>query len=401
MCEVDDGEFHSVSVSGHRSAREQSAHENILKNTALTLFAVTLSLLLAEFALRIEGRYQDLVSQVLVPSPAIWEPPANHIEFRPHPDLKAPIEIRFDRDGVRNHSDPSTREKRNIIGFFGDSFVENRRIEDRFSFTSILDVAASPGARVVNYGVDGYGLDQSYLRYKKYENHDIHDVVYVFCENDLRNLYETSLTEMTPDGEDIAFNVPRINPLYQLIGRFRITYLVISGYYKARELVDFIKVGKWEWKSLRSEQLLPEDYRARSQDQYVDTITTDFLSARTSPATLRLSQKFIVLLQKWKREVEAANRTFSVLVLPRQIDDEVATKLFRDFDGNIVHSIDYFANYKNWRFQTDGHWNEYGNEKVAELISSDWRFPFHERFTMMNITKLKTDIDEYYKRLSR
>jgi hypothetical protein len=258
MCEVEDGEFHSVSVSGHRSAREQSARENILKNTALTLFAVTLSLLLAEFALRIEGRYQDLVSQVLVPSPAIWEPPVNQVEFRPHPDLDTPIEIRFDRDGVRNHSEPSTREKRNIIGFFGDSFVENRRIEDRFSFTSILDVAAHPGARVVNYGVDGYGLDQSYLRYKKYENHDIHDVVYVFCENDLRNLYETSLTEMTPDEEDIAFHVPRINPFYQLIGRFRITYLVISGYYKAHELVDFIKVGKWKWKSLRSEQLLPK-----------------------------------------------------------------------------------------------------------------------------------------------
>src|SRR5262245_34528727 len=119
--------------------------KNILKNSALTFFAIAVSLVVAEIALRMEGRYQDLASQVLVPSPAIWDRPVNRIESRPHPDLNVPIEIRFDRDGVRNHSEPSTREKRHIIGFFGDSFVENRRVEDRFSFTSILDVAARPG----------------------------------------------------------------------------------------------------------------------------------------------------------------------------------------------------------------------------------------------------------------
>jgi hypothetical protein len=374
--------------------------KNILKNSLLTLIAMALSLLVAETALRIEGRYNDLVKQALVPSPAIWEPAANQIEFRPHPDLNVPIEIRFDKDGIRNHAKSSTREKRNIIGFFGDSFVENRRVEDRFSFTSILDVAGRPGARIVNYGVDGYGLDQSYLRYKKYENHDIHDVVYVFCENDLRNLYETGLTELTDKG-DIAFISRKTNLFYHLIGRFRITYLVISAYYKLRELAYSAWTGKWEWKSLRSERFLPEDYRARSQDQYADAITTDFLSGRTSPDTLRLSEKFLILLRKWKREVEASNRTFSVLVLPRKIDDAVATKLFRNFDVNVVHSIGYFENCENWRFRNDGHWNEHGNEKVAELIMSDERFPFHKRFKMVNIAKLNSDIDIYYKKLSR
>src|SRR5262249_8239432 len=213
------------------------------------LFAVALSLVVAEVALRMEGRYHELGSQLLVPSQAIWDPPTNQIEFAHHPDLNVRIEIRFDGDGVRNHSKPSTREKRNIIGFFGDSFTENSHVEDRFSFTSILDVAAYPDARVVNYGADGYGLDQSYLRYKKYEKHDIRDVVYVFCENDLRNLYETDLTEMTQNG-DIAFSVPRINPFYRLAGRLHVTYLVISAYYKVRGLVDLLGTGKWEWMSV-------------------------------------------------------------------------------------------------------------------------------------------------------
>jgi hypothetical protein len=34
----------------------------------------------------------------------------------------------------------------------------------KHSFTSVLDAASRPAARVVNYGVDNYGLDESYLR---------------------------------------------------------------------------------------------------------------------------------------------------------------------------------------------------------------------------------------------
>ena len=371
--------------------------KNILKNLALIVFTAAASLVIAEVALRMEGRYHDLASQVLVPSLAIWDRPANQIDFGRHPDLTVPIEVRFDRDGVRNHSEPSTRDKQNIIGFFGDSFIENRRIEDRFSFTSILDVAAQPHARVVSYGVDAYGLDQSYLRYKKYEKHAIHDVVYVFCENDLENLYETGLTEMTQNG-DISFNVPSIDPFYQFIGRFHVTYLAVSAYYKVRTLVELVRAGKWEWISIGPADLR-EGYPERFHDQYADAITTDFLSLDHSASTLRLSKKFLALLQKWNREDEASQRTFTVLVLPWKIEDEVATKLFQNFDGNVVHSLGILENCKKCTFKSDGHWNEYGNAKMAEFILSNGRFPFQGKFRMTNISGLKIEIDEYYNRL--
>jgi hypothetical protein len=366
---------------------------NILKNSALMLVAIILSLGVAEGALRMEGRYRDLASQMLIPSPAIYDRPANQIEFDVHPDLNVVTEIRFDRDGVRNHSEPSTRDKRNIIGFFGDSFVENRRIEDSFSFTSLLDAAARPGARVVNYGVDGYGLDQEYLRYKKYEKHDIRDVVYVFCENDLRNLYETGLTEITPS--DIVFGEPRINYFSRFIGRLRLTYLVISAYYQLDAFIDLIRSRKWQEKSVES-LWMKEDFMTRYHDQYADTITTDFLSHEPSASTLRLSNKFLVLLDKWKREVEAFDRTFTVLVLPWKLEDEVATKLLHNFKGSVIHSIDFFKDCENCRFKNDGHWNEYGNERVTQFILTDKRFPFHDKFKTMSKVSIKNELDEYY-----
>jgi hypothetical protein len=374
--------------------------KSILQTLALVFFSIALSLVVAEVVLWIDGRYHDLASHRLIISKAIWEPPANRIEVRKHPDLSRFIEIHFDNEGVRNHSESSTRDKRNIIGFFGDSFTENRRVDDRFSLTSILDVAARPRARVVNYGVGGYGLDQSYLRYKKYEKHDIHDVVYIFCENDLPNLDETDLTEMTQNG-DIAFRDPRFNPFYQLIGRFHVTYLVISAYYKVRMLVDLIRTGKYEWTSV-TWRVNSDAQAHRRVNQFADAIAMDFLSPNPSTSTLELAEKFLVLLEKWRREVEASQRTFTVLVLPWKIDDEVATKLLRNFEGSVVHSTGLFDNCENYcKFQTDGHWNEYGNAKMAKFILSNGAFPFRERLKMIDAARLKIEVDEYYDRLPR
>jgi hypothetical protein len=163
--------------------------------------------------------------------------------------------------------------------------------------------------------------------------------------------------------------------------------------------------GKWEWLSVESWDWFYLDQvfggSRLSHKQYADAIISDFLSSTPIEDTARLAQKFLILLKEWKHEVESANRSFTVLVLPWKNEEEVATKLFLNFDGNVVHSIGYFENCENCTFQNDNHWNEYGNEKVAEFILSDGSFPFHERFKMTNIARLKIEIDEYYSRLSR
>ena len=365
----------------------------IVQNLSLVLFGICCGLFLIEVALYLTGRYDDLVSQKLVVSSAIWERPVNTIEYQNHPDLGVPVEIRTDADGVRNHTDMPTHEKGSIIAFFGDSFTENRRIEDRFSFTSVLDAATRPGTRVVNYGVDGYGLDQAYLRYKKYEQHDIKHVVYVFCENDLRNLYETALADVI-DGK-IRFIPPRINAIYRVIGSLRLTYLVISAYYQLRALVRNERAGnilKLEWSDVGKEQ------RIRFHDRYADSIVLDLLSQRSTGATLELVKKFILLLQSWRHEVESAGRTFSVFVLPRPIDNEVALTLFRDFDGRVVYSAEYFGDYRNFRFAHDDHWNEYGNLQAAKFILSNEVFGFRGVVGgILDEESLKHGIDAYYK----
>ena len=181
---------------------------------------------MVETALAINGRFNYLVSSMAVDADAIWAlPNGTRLSVR-HPDLNVRIEERFDEQGVRNHLALSTARKSNIIGVFGDSFTENRFLDDQFTVTTLLDATTEPQARVVNYGVSGYGADQAYLRYRKFEHHDIRHVVYLFCANDLRNLSETRLAH--PIGDDVVFRPPEATlarTVRRTLGRLRITYL--------------------------------------------------------------------------------------------------------------------------------------------------------------------------------
>jgi hypothetical protein len=342
------------------------------RDVGLLAMAILLSVALAEAVLVGLGRYEDQVSAGLVPSAAIWQPAANNRNAYRHPDLARRIPLVYDSRGVRNHDPTDTVEKRHIWGFFGDSYTENRRIEARFSFTDILDrLLADDTVSVVNFGVDGYGLDQSMIRYRQMADLDIDRVFYVFCNNDLRNLYETGLSEKDANG-DIRFKPPRPSPLMRSLGRLRLTYLAMDGYYRLRAYAGASEpvVGAAGFRD-RLSRRLDGKYQRRVHDAYADSIVEDFLSDDPAPETLALAREFRALLAFWKAEVEADGRAFFLIVLPRSSDTAVAARLFDGIgfqpfflspDGGDVDDAD--------RFDNDGHWNERGNLKAALRLAA-------------------------------
>jgi hypothetical protein len=207
--------------------------------SALTLLvSVLVSLAFAEGILAALGKYDDLVNHKLVPSDALWEPLADAIDVFDHPDITAKIDNRFDSDGVRNSDAVTTSGRTNIIGFFGDSYTQNRRVREDWTFTKILqnEIAARDWS-IVNFGVAGYGLDQSYIRYEKYAKFDLKHVFFVFFGNDFVNLYETGLVHL--DNGVIRFQTPSPNPWRRLLGRFRLTYLTIESYLRLSHWISF------------------------------------------------------------------------------------------------------------------------------------------------------------------
>jgi hypothetical protein len=204
-------------------------------------------------------------------------------------------------------------------------------------------------------------------------------------------LYETDLVELTND-DRAQFKPPKANLLYRLIGRLRITYLVITGFY---EMKSMLQLGGRD-----SIGANVKDQQRRFHDSYADSVEADFLGEHPTTSTLQLARKFLLLTKAWKREVESLGRTFTVLVLPRPIDTAVAARLFRDFDGRVIFSNPYFGDYADFRFRADGHWNEYGNLKIAEFIADNDMFPFRGEFNAgFDAQELEAQVDAYYRKL--
>lgn len=71
----------------------------------------------------------------------------------------------FDRSGSRlvpNFPDPAVLS---CVALFGDSFTWGQEVSPEHAYGNVL--SGLMGCRVANYGVPGYGTDQSYLRYER------------------------------------------------------------------------------------------------------------------------------------------------------------------------------------------------------------------------------------------
>ena len=349
--------------------------KSLVAKALLFVVAVTGTLVAMELVLIAAGAYSELAEQDLRASPAIWERPKSKVEVHRHPDLRIPIEIVYDRDGVRNHGSVPTRAKTGVVGVFGDSFTENRRIEDRFSFTTLLDRMAAPGTRVVNFGVDAYGIHQSYLRYRAFHDMDFRAVVYVFCENDLRNLYETGLVSLSDTGA-VVFRPPRHNRFFRTLGKLRLTYLVLTAYHQARALLrDMSPDARYFsdplYRAAEKFSVSRKDYRKRLRDGFSSAVAEDFLSDRPKPQTMELVRRFRAVLMKWREDVEARGAVFHVVILPRRLDDAMGSKLMAGLSAGAFHLAPHFLRYDDFRFDNDVHWNERGNVQAARVLADD------------------------------
>jgi hypothetical protein len=329
----------------------------------LLLFSLGFSLLTSEIILVMLGRYNDVVNPTYS-ADLIWERPTSTTEFGTHPDLGFSIPIKFDHSGVRNDDPTETEDKKNVYAFFGDSFTENRRVLSEFSFTEILgDLIRN--ASIVNYGVDGYGLDQAYLRYKKFSDHDIKRVFYVFCSNDFKNLYETNLVSLTQNNE-LIFVKPKRNWAIDFIGKFRLTYLFIESYYRLKG----INHSEGELSRLYSaKQTKYNEYAIRHNDKYAYSLLQALLSKsyveRSDLSALR--NKFRILLLHWSDELKSKGIKFDIVVLPQRLESLAARNLFADLPLNVLYLSDFVDNNNEheYYFKDDLHWNEKGNLLAA------------------------------------
>lgn len=357
--------------------------KNGIKNLALVLLSILAAVLVAEAALWMTGSYSDLATASLKPSNTVWTRPARMRDTVRHPDLDHRVLNVFDAAGVRNHSGKLLQEFTHIIGFFGDSYTENRRLEDRYTVTSLLNEFWGE-QRAVNFGIDGFGIEQSFQRWLNFRDIvRMDDVLYVFCVNDLQNLYEIDLFTLTTTDGTVEFTNRYQNnsrpsmkrAFYRYLGKWRVTYLVLEAHYKTRgKLVAANSPALGQMFSDRYLNVARDAYKVRFQDRYGESIELDLMSKSPRSETLAWVEKFRVILMLWKEQVERNGTRFHIAILGgaerellyRMLGGSIAQYQLVDLTkDSMPAALQGFSRL----FKRDGHWNEIGNLAAIPVLA--------------------------------
>ena len=355
---------------------------NPFTNLGLLLASCVVGLSLCEVSLRLfYPKYRHLAEvQFASSAMRIWTRMPNQRDHKAHPDTYLLHSFHHNNLALRQHRDFTEADLASAtnIGVFGDSFVENIRMAAQNSFTEPLDYLLNQSGKpfnVLNFGVHGYGPGQSLLHYENFRYVDDLDyVLFVYCENDIRNIHETGLFRLDEAGRLTRHEAIRSAWWVRLISRLHISYLILdaSGRLSLEELQKLLSKDTLEehqrgidvgGESSRQEHVEHSFYRGKMDDK----------EFKSSVAV------FQRILRRWKELVENAGRVFSVVLLPiMPINPDVATVLLEE-DIKVFDLYDCFGAHdpahtaRPWRdspyrFKYDGHWNEAGNQLAAVCL---------------------------------
>ena len=356
------------------------------KNLFLLFFSILIPFIFLELILFYFGKYQNLTKHNLSPSEAIYERSHSSIHYYKHPDLNYIIKNYYDQDGVKNNQKKITSEKKNIIGFFGDSFTENVGVNKDFEYSNILNNHLK-NYNIVNYGVGGYSADQVFIRFLKYKQHDIKYIFYLIMPGD--EVFSTK-SIFTENG-DYYIDKPNLNLFFRFIGKLNSTYFFLEGYYKIKSLLNasYSKINVENFNSILSNKIYHKFYH-KSLDNCENQA-----SENKNKKHFNCKKKLLNLLKIFNKEAELNNAKFFVLVYP----DSNFISSFEKIISMEENNISYFILDKNLAYNeklifknpTDFHWNEYGNIFYAKNIS--------KIFSQINLSNKKIDFIDYLKKV--
>ena len=352
----------------------------ILANAALLLASLLVGLLLCEVGLRLlHPKYAYLAEAPFIRDPNLLMTriPGNRSFFR-HPDTGARHPLFHNNLGLRQSRDFSAEDLENSvnIGFFGDSFTENAGLKAQFSFTEPLDYLLNIGAgedsvNVLNFGVRGYGMAQSLLRYEMLDFREALDhVFYVYCENDPGDDLANGLFRIDDAGQLARGTAP--SPRFSLLSRLHLPYLVLDAGGRLSQHLEQLSVKA-------------DGLKHQFNQRLAGFKVNGFPRSDSLPL-------FRQLLRRWKAAAQRNGSSFRLVWLPMEHHNSPGVAAIVEEEGVETLSLrDCFGErdpahlrmpweLSPYRFESDDwHWNEAGNRLAAvclhRVLESDLGLP--------------------------
>ncbi len=353
--------------------------KNLFANVCLLLVSCVAGLALCEVSLRLfYPKYRHFAeAQFRSDTMRLWARTPNARDWASSPEIFVPHSLYYNNLALRQHRDFSAADldAATNIGVFGDSFVENTRVAAPYSFTEPLDYLLNQSGQrfnVLNFGVGGYGTGQSLLHYEDFRYaEDLDHVVYVYCRNDLWNLYAAGLFHLDKAGHLVRHEAMRASWWVPLIRGMHTPYLVLDASGRLSSV-------------LAETTTHLEDLRRGFRDRHRGAKYRDMRAAFRRGRLVRDDQKtslaiFRQLIRRWKHLAEHNGSTFSVVLLPMFPPQPFVLDLLH---AEGVAVIDLYACFGDadpahsqrrrsappYRFKNDWHWNATGNRLAAVCL---------------------------------
>ena len=348
---------------------------NILVNLSLLLVSGLASLSLCELSLRLfYPKYQPLAEAPFSRSVArIWERIPNSRNMGTHPDTRLPHFLHHNNLALRQHRNFSEADftAATNIGFFGDSFVENVRMAIQYSFTEPLDYLLNHGHtrfNVLNFGVDGYGPSQSFLRYEDFRYaKELDHVFFVYFLNDLIDIYITELFHLDTAGRLVQREAIPPSWWITFTSQLHLSYLILDiveqlDFYLQEAYVNRNLMRNWRKRMSEGQRKLVEDNSGVTR-----------LDDENEKNSLAIFQQ---LMRRWRYKVENNGGAFYVVLPPKYL---LRPKIYSFLQEEGFETVDLYRCYGNqdetffqfsweespYSFRKDSHWNEAGNHLAA------------------------------------
>jgi len=361
-----------------------------IANFLILVLAICLSLLFIEGILRLfSPQYKYAASSKYSISPyRLFSRVPNSVGVVEHPDtggkhLFITNELAQHQHRTRNLS---LLDNKNYIkiGIFGDSFTENMRIKSQYSFVEVLDYLLNCNKNkfeVYNFGVEGYGTDQSFVYYRDSPlAPKMNYVLYIFCSNDIRNNFENKIFSIDSNMKLLPSGKYHSNFIKKFLAKLYLTYFVEEIYYKLAAKYNFTIEGVISSILNVLGKEAPKNIYEKVRNGSGLKMERDLLSGKNTNATKYAKDLFDAIIVNWEKLVQSRGGKFIIVSLPRPsehllkrffVGENNFVDLWEQFYGNVHCSMnngDCQKFYNPWRFKNNDHWNEAGNLKAAILL---------------------------------
>ena len=363
---------------------------NKIKNFILVLSSIIFALILLEFYLIFSNSYTHLVKNNLIPSNTIWTNQENSQVIYSHPDLNYPVKSNYGKSGVKGNF----LINQNFLyeGFFGDSSTDNRRIEYDYNFTTLYNEMLGKNI-ALNFGVDGFGLDQSFIRYLNIKNDfQLSKIFYVFHFNDLANILQTKLFELSNRDELVQarHQLNFKNKIFRFFSKLRLTYFVMSSYQKIigkNSDIYYLK-DRFVEEFVNEEKNFYKLWKPRFFAIDADSVIKDLFSSSPTAQTIEAKKIFNLILDSWVKDAKSQGSDFYIIVLPDEINRNAFKKIINNEDFyKIIYFKERFPNLKYTL--SEGHWNEIGNLSGAIDLADYFKLNYKDDFADNKVIKIK------------